>query len=95
MGSREEERTHLLSVPLCNGVDTQTGQHKMHLDMRPADEIKEETNCKDFGNRVTLIKGQSHRPLMPVQGHFVAGFLEQWYAGYQMQSKLSVFLPLL
>lgn len=41
------------------------------------------------------MKGQSHRPLMPVQGHFAAGFLEQWYAGYQMQSKLSVFLPLL
>lgn len=37
VGSREEERTHLLSVPLRNGVDTQTEQHKRHLDMGWAD----------------------------------------------------------
>lgn len=54
-----------------------------------------EINCKDVGNRAMPIKGQSHRPPVPVQGHFAAGFLEQWYAGHQMQSKPSVFLPLL
>lgn len=77
-------------VPLCNGVDTQGRWHKRHLDIGPANEIKEENNCKDFGNRAVPIKGQSHRPLMPVQGHFATGFLEQWYAGSQMQSKLSI-----
>lgn len=46
-------------VPLRNGVDTQRGWYKRHLDTGPADEIKEENNCKEFGNRAVPTKGQS------------------------------------